>query len=158
MNFFEKIFNKKQTNFVPDTMPMAEKNVAKKPDIVKSYVLVNPKGVMLNYELFSLCENIPVAVESKNASMTGICDAIPLPTKEFLPYIRELTAAPDAIAANPAKRTVFVVELLNNEKMYIFPNLKSPKNPYMAFENNVAFNVNPAINAAITKALKNFTR
>ena len=112
----------------------------------------------MDYELFSLSNDVPVAVESKGASLTGVYDSVPLPVRHFLPYIRDLKNSPDEVVANPTKRTVFVVELLNNEKMYIFPNLQQPTKPCVTVTNTVAFNVTPAINIAITKALKTFTR
>ena len=129
-----------------------------KYDFVETYTLVNPKNAFMQYELFSLCQNIPVAIEGKGAN-TGFCDTIQLPTEHFLEYLKELKSAPNEISQNPLMRKVFIINLKNNEKMFVFPNIKHPKNPYIAFEEKtLPFNVTPQINHAIVDALKNFTR
>ena len=127
-------------------------------NFVKTYHVVNPKRIMINYDLFAYCKNVPVAVENEQNPHAGFYPSVEVPTSEFLPYLRLLSDGPDKVAANPANRTFYVIELKNNEKMYIFPNLKSFKNPFKAFKKNVAFNVTPEINRAIVDVLKTFTR
>ena len=164
MNFFEKAikgFKQPQTeHVVPDTAlaPAVAAPVAHAQPNVKKHVLVNPKCAFVNYELFSLCENIPVAVESESAALTGICDTIQLPTKDFLPQLRELTKAPNEVAANPANRVVYEIKLNNGKKMYIYPCIKHPKKPWISFEKTVAFNVTPELNRTIVSVLKKYTR
>lgn len=164
MNFFKKAINGlktyKDTHIVADTALVSAPNTPVKhaePDVVTKYFLVNPKCVLINYELFSLCKTVPVAIESEQAGLTGFCDTISLPTEDFLPQLRELHHAPNEVAANPANRVLYEIKLQNGEKMYIYPNLKHPKNPWMSFQKTVAFNVNPELNKIIVKVLQNFT-
>lgn len=126
-------------------------------NIVKAYRIVNPKKIMINYDLFAYCKNIPVAIEGDNPH-AGFYKSFDVPTKDFLPYLTQLSYAPDEIVTNPATRTFYVIELKNDKKMYIYPNLKHKKNPLMVFEKDIAFNVTPEINQAITNVLKTFTR
>jgi hypothetical protein len=165
MNFFEKAINglkaHKDASIVPETalIPAPNTQVSQvKSDIVTKHVLVNPKCALMNYDLFSLCKTVPVAVESEQAGLTGFCDTISLPTQDFLPHLKALNNAPNEVAADPKNRVVYEIKLQNGEKMYIYPNLKYPRNPWMSFERTVAFNVNPELNRAIISVLKNFTR
>ena len=164
MNFFKKAVNSlktyRDTHVVTETALVPAPNAAVKqaqPDVVTKYFLVNPKCLFTNYELFSLCETVPVAIESEQAGLTGFCDTISLPTQDFLPHLRALYNAPNEVAANPANRVLYEIKLQNGEKMYIYPSLKYPKNPWMSFEKNVAFNVNPELNKIIVSVLKKFT-
>ena len=105
-----------ETALVPAVAAAAAPKVS---NYVKKHVLINPNCVFIDYKMFSLCENIPVAIESENASLTGVCEAIQLPTKDFLPYLNELEKSPDEVSANPANRVVYEIKLCNNKKMYI---------------------------------------
>lgn len=165
MNFFQKAINAvkqpKIDNIMSETalVPALTGNTTKnQANLVKKHVLVNPKCAFINYELFSLCENIPVAIESESAGLTGICDTIQLPTKDFLPQLRELIKAPNEVAAAQSNRIVYEIKLNNGEKMYIYPCLKHPKNPWMSFKKTVAFNVTPELNRTIVAVLKEYTR
>ena len=165
MSFFDNLKTRfqsgKGTTVVTETalVPSCTETVVRtQPDVVKTHIVVNPKNAFINYDLFSLCKDVPVAIESSEAAHNGIYTAIPLPTKEFLPYLAELKHAPDDVAGQTTNRTIYEIQLNNGEKMYIFPNLKHPKNPWMAFEPNVAFNVTPELNRAIIGVLKKFTR
>lgn len=165
MNFFEKAINalkhNKDTQVIKDTTPTHASNIPteqERPDIVTKYILVNPQSLLTNYELFSLCKTIPVAIESEKTSPTGFCNTIPLQTTDFLPHLKELKNAPTEVAANPENRTLYEIKLNNGEKMYIYPSFKHPKNPWISFEKNVAFNVTPEINRVIVNILKKYTR
>ena len=165
MNFFEKAINAvkqpKIDHVMPETalVPALTGPVAQaQTGLVKKHVVVNPNSLLLNYKSFSLCENIPVAIESEAASLTGIYDAIKLPTKDFLPYLNELEKAPNEVSVDPANRVVYEIKLCNGKKMYIFPNLKQPQKPGKSYEKSVAFNVTPEINQVIVNVIKQFTR
>ena len=128
-----------------------------KYDFVKQYTLVNPRKMLLDYNLFSWCENIPVKYESENSSGWSHC--VSLPTQVFLGYLNALERAPDRIANDPKSRTISVVSLKNDRFLFILPNLKSPKKPIYAYEQGtLAFDVTPEINRAIVEQVKMFTR
>ncbi len=165
MNFFKKAINAVKQPQIDHVMPetalvpaLTGTVVQPQTSIVKKHVLVNPNNVLMNYKLFSSCENVPVAIESEAASLTGIYDAIKLPTKDFLPYLNELEKAPNEVAANPTNRIVYEIRLCNGKKMYIFPNLKQPQKPGKSYEKSVAFNVTPELNQVIVNVIKKFTR
>ena len=128
-----------------------------KYNFVEQYTLVNPRNVLLNYNVFSLCENMPVRYESKYGD--GWTECVSLPTQVFLGYLNALKHAPDIIVNDKKMRTISVVNLKNNRQLFILPNLKSPKKPIYAYEQGtLAFDVTPEINRAIVEQIKMFTR
>ena len=128
-----------------------------KYDFIKQYTLVNPHKMFLDYNLFSWCENMPVKYETEHG--TGWTPCVLLPTQVFLGYLHALERAPERIASNPKFRTVFVVNLKNDRKLCILPNLRSPKKTVYAYEpGELAFHVTPEINRAIVDQVKTITR
>ena len=135
------------TNNLPDT----------KHDVIKQYTLTNPHKMLLDYNVFSWCENMPVKYETERGN--GWTPCVMLPTQVFLGYLNALERAPERIVSNPKFRTVFVVNLKNDRKLFILPNLRSPKQPVYAYEpGELAFHVTPEINRAIAAAVKTYTR
>ena len=128
-----------------------------KCNFIKQYTLVNPRKMLLDYNLFALCENMPVKYESENGD--GWSQSVSLPTQVFLGYLNALERAPDRIANDPKMRTVSVVNLKNNRQLFILPNLRTPKKPVYAYEpGTLGFDVTPEINRAIVEQIKMFTR
>ena len=155
-DILKKIFSKKEKT----EKPAAEKSLPKPMfDFVQQYTLVNPNQVMVDYSDWSSCKEIPVAYEKEGKS-SGFAECVQLPTKIIGGFLYELQNAPGKIIDNPVMRTVSVINLKNGKKMYILPNLQSPKTPDIFIEKpkELAFHVNPEINRAIVNQLKLYTR
>lgn len=128
-----------------------------KYSFVKKYTLVDPKEVFLDYEYFSLCETTPTSIEGKPGE--DFHRAIPFPTEVILPILRFLKKSPAEISKSPLYRTVYEIQLKNNETAYVVPSIKYTKCAELGVERKrVAFNVTPEINRAIIDCVKTFTR
>jgi len=128
-----------------------------KADFVKQYTLTHPKNVSMDYNLFDLCETMPVWHEVPNAQSDFHSTSLQLPTKVFLRYLNALKHTP--LDIDPKMRTISVVNMKNGAKLFILPNLQSPKNPIsVCKDGDVALNTTPEINRAIVEQLKIFTR
>ena len=125
-NFFETLFNKKPTN----VESKSEVVVAPKYDFVKQYVLADPRNIMIDYSLWSSCPTVPVAHESDEKG-TGFCKCVELPTKVFLGYLAALKKAPAEIRKNPKMRTISVIKLDEDKRMYVIPDLKDAEKPFL---------------------------
>lgn len=121
MNLFNKISNKKETSEQPKQI--------KKPipqpgyDFIEQYTLVNPKNVFMDYNLWSMCKTLPVAIEGQESN-TGFAQCVQLETKVLLPFIQNLKNAPAEISKKPEMRTISIVNMKHGAKAYIFPNLE----------------------------------
>ena len=155
-DIFKKFFSKKEKK-----AKTVETKSLPKPmfNFVQQYTLVNPKQMLVDNSLWSLCEQVPVAYEKEGAS-SGFVECVELPTEVVSGFLYELQRAPGNIVDNPVMRTVSVIALKNGKKMYILPNLQSPKTPDIFLEKpkELAFHVNPEINRAIANQLKLYTR
>lgn len=139
--------------------PKAYKPVLPKPSSphVEQYTLVSPRNCFINYDLFQYCEMVPVAYEQSTDSDFNEC--VQLPTQVFLGYLNALKYASDEVINNPLNRTISIVHLLNNQNLYILPNLKQPKRPICVRPHGgLGLNTTPAIKAAIVEQLKMYTR
>ena len=158
---FDIFSNKNQDN--PTSVPQ-QKPVLVQPekeyDFVEKYVLIDPKQVMAQYNLWSSSKMVPVAYERQQDSVSMFHECVLLPTKQFMGYLEELRKTPYEITSNPLARTVYIVHLNNNNTMYIYPNLKDIKTPWVAFDKRKTwgFDVNQKINRATSECLKQYTR
>lgn len=163
---FDKLFGKKQ--------PSASQN-GKKPefapvprpkyDFVEQYTIVDPKKILGGYEYWQLCEKVPVVCEESSKSICGFHRGIMLPTNIILGLLTELKEKPEQEIADPKKRTVSIVKLDAEHRIYILPNLESPKNPIFVVANDKdesargwSLYMTPEKNRAIVDALKIHTR
>ena len=125
-------------------------------DFVEQYTLVHPKNVSTDYNYWGLCQTLPVWYE-KAGTQSDFHNGVQLPTQVFLGYLNALKNAP--LDIDPKMRTISIVNLQNNAKLFILPNLKSPKRPISVCEQwDLALNTTPEINRAIVEQLKMFTR
>lgn len=158
---FDIFSNKNQDN--PTSVPQ-QKPVLVQPekefDFVEKYVLIDPKQVMAQYNLWSSSKMVPVAYERQRDSISMFNECVLLPTKHFMNYLEELRKTPYEITNSPLARTIYIVHLNNNNTMYIYPNLKDIKTPWIAFDNRktLGFDVNQKINRATSECLKQYTR
>ena len=129
-----------------------------KYSFVKKYTLVHPKKVSIDYELFSLCETTPTSIEGKPGE--DFHRAIPFPTEVILPILRFLEKSSDEISKSPLYRTVYEIQLKNNETAYVVPSIEYKKCAELGIEERkrFPFNVTPEINRAIIDCVKTFTR
>ena len=160
-DLFDIFSNKKPGK--PDSVPQ-QKPVLVQPekeyDFVEKYVLIDPKQVMAQYNLWSSSKMVPVAYERQRDSISMFNECVLLPTKHFMGYLEELRKTPYEITNSPLARTVYIVHLNNNNTMYIYPNLKDIKTPWVAFDNRKTgfFDVNQKIYRATCECLKQYTR
>ena len=126
--------------------------------LVQQYTLVPPKQLFINYDLFQYCKEVPVWYEKEDETDFHSTSLL-LPTDVVLSYLNALKYASDEVVQNPLNRTISVIQLLNDEKLYILPNLKSPKNPISVCEQGaLGLFTTPEINRAIVEQLKMHTR
>ena len=160
-DFFDKFANQdqKKSNSVAQQKPVISQPESEY-DFVEKYVLIDPKQVMTQYNLWSSCKQVPVAYENKQDSISMFYECVLLLTDPFMGYLEDLRKAPYEITSNPLTRTVYLVHLNNNNTMYIYPNLQELKTPYIALasKKTLVFDVNPKINRAIVECLKKYTR
>ena len=160
-DLFDIFSNKKPGK--PDSVPQ-QKPVLVQPekefDFVEKYVLIDPKQVMAQYKLWSSSKMVPVAYERQRDSVSMFNECVLLPTKHFMEYLEELRTTPYEITSSPLTRTIYIVHMNNNNTMYIYPNLKDIKTPWVAFDNRKTwfFDVNQKINRATCECLKQYTR
>lgn len=154
-----------ETN-VAGTNTVADENTKIKPKVlpqptsplVQQYTLVPPKQVFIDYDLFQYCKEIPVGYEQSDNN-SGFHECVSLPTEVVLTYLNALKYASDEVVQDPLNRTISIIQLKGNEKLYILPNLKSPKHPISVCEENaLGLLTTPEINRAITEQLKMYTR
>lgn len=131
-----------------------------KPNFVKQYTLVDPKKLMINYELFFNRNRIPVAYEERSRK-EAFHSTILLPASVFAKYLVDLYNAPSEITDDPKMRTISIITLNNGQKMYMIPDLQTQKDPTLYLNLHdlpMAFNVTPEINRAIAEQWKIYTR
>ena len=155
-NFFSKLFKKNSKKPVVNTKPTCA--------FVDQYTIVVPSTVMANYSLWSTSKNTPVAYENipvtyeNNKHNSCYYDCVLLPTKAFMIFCVKYNKASAEIKNDIKMRTVSVVKLKNNDKLYIFPNPEKPKDPMFFVSKILPFNVTPEINRVIVEQMKIYTR
>ena len=162
---FDKLFHKKQK-----AAPQAEKPTyvalpRPKYDFVEQYTIVDPKRVLNGgYNLWSLCEKVPVVCEESKVSPCGFHSCIELPTNIVMGFLQTLEAAKPETIAEPKMRTISIVKISDNHRIVIGPNFESPKTPVFwvvvedAPKKDWILHMTPEKNRAIVDALKIHTR
>ena len=131
-----------------------------KPVFVKQYTLVDPKALMIDYTLFFGRKYIPVAYE-EHSRKEAFHSTVMLPTSMFAQYLTDLNDAPADVSAIAKNRTISIITLNNEQKIYMIPDLignEKVNTYYTKHELPMAFNVTPEINRAIIEQYKIYTR
>ena len=162
MSFVKKLLSKKQ----PKTVEMSiTSNWVAEPsyNFVDQYVVIDPKKLLINEEAFALCSKIPVAhAYSPNSEGWHAC--VQLDTRVMLPFLRALRQAPAEQIAPANMRTVSVINLDKDKRIYVLPNLADPKRAliHIMFEKGDGhtwpFYMTPEKRYAIVEQLKIHTR
>ena len=136
-----------------------------KYDFVEQYTVIDPKKVMNGgYNLWALCEKVPVVCEESPVTSCGFRECVMLPTNIVMGFLQTLEAAKSETIAEPKMRTISIVHLSKNYRVVIGPNFESPKNPIFWLVANDApkkdwiLHVTPEKNRAIVEQLKIHTR
>lgn len=160
---FKKLFKKRA---VADGSNNRMGAVVPRPkyDFVEQYTIIDPKRVLIDYGVFSLCGKIPVACEESAVSSCGFRQCIELPTNLVFSFLMELKDAPAETIINPKMRTISMVHLTPDCMIFIKPNLQNPKMPTFYRINSKGprqdwvLYVTPEKNRAIVEQLKIHTR
>ena len=134
-------------------------------DFVDRYVLVDPKHVLLDYAMFNQCTEIPVACENTGPNSQGFNNCVLLPNKKpFSHLLYQLKVSDSKTIQNPIYRTVSVINVALNKRIFILPDIEHIKKPICVVDfdtknpNDWVLYVNPTINRAIVEQAKMFTR
>lgn len=119
MNLLQKLTGKRTK--MPDIEKKANVVQPAKYSFVESYVIKDPKTMLVDYEAWALCQKMPVAYEN-SANSGGWMESAMLDTSVILPLLRALKKAPKEIIENPKMRTVSVVNIANDYRVYVLPN------------------------------------
>ena len=159
------LFNRKKQNTNQDAQNI-QKNVIPKSSyhFVEQYTLTDPHKLMTKYSLFGLCKNIPVAYETETSS--GWLPSIEIPNEyPFNAYISQLSSVTSEEIKDPRTRTISIINVAPNKKVYVLPDIKTPKNPVICikFDDENAekawpLYMTPDIRHAIVEQLKIHTR
>jgi hypothetical protein len=133
--------------------------------LVERYTIINPKRVLANYNLFSDCKTIPVAIETDDAK-NGFVECVKLPTNIVLRFLRALGDMPAEKIIDSKMRTMSIVYLSNTQRVVVFPNFDSPKEPHIwpvdspsgSHAHDWLFDITPEKNRAIVEQMKIHTR
>ena len=148
--------------------------ISKKNSMVEKYVIFGRPDV-LSTEALSMLPEISVQYQDP---LTNDTEKIKLPTKQFMPYLRGLELSEKK--HEPFYRTIHIINLPNNKKIYVIPNLESKQKPKILIadktyefpnhktttqkpgpsnvENTLFYNISPEINRALVDAIKTYTR
>lgn len=153
--------------------PAENGGAPKKNSMVEKYIIFSRPDV-LSTEALSILPEISVQYQDQ---LTNNTEKIKLPTKQFMPYLRSLELSEKK--HEPFYRTIHIINLQNNKKIYVIPNLESKKNPNIIIEdktftfpnhkvikktgpsnveNTLFYNINPEINRALVNVIKTYTR
>ena len=141
---------------------------------VEKYVIYGRDDVLTNKSL-AISPKISVPYADSESWYTK---KIKLPTTQFLPYLRSLELSEKK--HEPFYRTIHIINLPNNKKIYVIPNLESKNNPDIIIadkkftfpnhktttqkpgpanvENTLFYNISPEINRALVDVIKTYTR
>ncbi len=165
-NIFGTIFKKEAVKPVQSAEKPVSKILAKpKYDFVEQYTVIDPKKLLSGgYELWQMCENVPVACEEEGVPTTGFIRCKMLPTKIVMGFLCELQKKTSEEIEDPKMRTLSIVHISQNHRIVIEPNFESPKSPVFwlvaddAPKKDWILHVTPEKNRAIVDALKIHTR
>ena len=122
-NLFNKMFNKEKNNETKQKQAQPAPIPQPGYDFVEQYTLVNPKNLFMDYNLWSMCETLPVAVEGKESG-TGFAQCVRLKTNVLLPFIQKLENAPTEVSKKQEMRTISIINMKHGAKAYVFPDLE----------------------------------
>ena len=153
--------------------PSENSGAPEKNSMVEKYVIFGRPDV-LSTEALSILPEISVQYQDP---LTNDTEKIKLPTKQFMPYLRNLELS--ETKHEPFYRTIHIINLPNNKKIYVIPNLESKNNPDIIIadktftfpnhkaikkpgpanvENTLFYNITPEINRALVDVIKTYTR
>ena len=125
MSFFKKLLNRKQPK--PIEKPTINNWVAEPSyNFVDQYVVIDPKKLLINEESFALCNKIPVAYDY-SPNNTGWHACAQLDTRIMLPFLRTLRQMPAEQISSVAMRTVSVINLDKDKRIYVLPDFREQK-------------------------------
>lgn len=88
------------------------------PDITVKYIIKDPKNVLVDYNSFSMCKEIPVCLD--NNSKSGWAESKVFPTTGFLNYLNALRESPLEFREIELARTITEYDFAG-KKVYILP-------------------------------------
>lgn len=149
--------------------PQIQKN-----SMVEKYVIFGRPDV-LSTEALPTSPEISVQYQDP---LTNNTEKIKLPTTQFLPYLRSLEKSEHK--DEPYFRTIHIINLQNDKKIYVIPNLESKQKPKILIadktyefpnhktmtqkpgpanvENTLFYNITPEINRSLVDVIKTYTR
>lgn len=145
-----------------------------KQNTVEKYVIYGRDDVLTN-KSFATSPEISVPYADSESWYTK---KIKLPTTQFLPYLRSLEKSEHK--DEPYFRTIHIINLQNDKKIYVIPNLESKQKPKILIadktyefpnhktmtqkpgptnvENTLFYNISPEINRILVDVIKTYTR
>jgi len=151
-------FLKKHTKSKENTATPQVPAPKQKYDFVEQYTLTSPKKLMVSYDYWSLCNDVPVRYENAKPD-EGFAKCVELPSVVFFPWWETIQKAPQEVLNNPKFRTISVVNLEHGGRFFILPNVKDITRPIYAYpEGKLGLLTTPEINRAIVEQIKMFTR
>jgi hypothetical protein len=114
----------------------------------KEHIIQDPKKVLIDYNFFSLCEEVHVVIETKDS---GWNTTEAFPTKGTLKYLSALKKMPIEFSSNPTARTISEYNFGSNS-FYILPNMA-----FIAERDWVLF-LTPEIRKHIVNQLKQYKK
>ena len=134
-------------------------------DFMEHYTFIDPRKVMIDYDLFSLCSEVPVACETNEDISSGFQTATPIPTKIALDFIHMLKATPAEKIEPKAMRTISIIHTKKGKSIVIMPDLQFKTNVIIwdtsakpGTKGTWFLDTTPEINRAIVEATKIHTR
>ena len=119
-DFWKKLFKR-------STQKTVEQPEDTEPVFVKQYTLVIPDNMMLDYNCFFDCNNIPVSYETEISS-GGFHDCLKLPnTAAVREYLTQLAKSNTKKLLNSKTRTISIVKMRHDKQVLILPDLKQAK-------------------------------
>ena len=167
MSFITDVVDAIKSKIESKPMAPARKTLPKEPDqfeFMEHYTFVDPRKVMINYDLFSDCEKTPVTCETQNAT-SGFQEAKEIPTEIALGFINMLKKTPAKKIEPKALRTISIIHTQKGRNIVVIPDLEF-KSPFLILDTSVKPNENgtwfldttPEINRALVEAIKIHTR
>lgn len=134
-------------------------------EFMEHYTFVDPRKVMTNYDLFELCEKVPVACETDEDISSGFYNCKEIPTKIALEFAHMLEKTPAEKIAPKAMRTISIIHTQKGKNIVIMPDLTFA-NPVLIWDTSAKpgtrgtwfLDTTPEINRAIVEATKIHTR
>ena len=127
-------------------------------NLIERYTVAEPANERIDYTKMLSCETLPVFYSNEYSHDCMHYKWTQMPTRIVFPFLRDLYKLPLNVVTGNKKRTIHIINLNNNKKLYILPNLENVEEPKMIYDKDIAFNVSPEINKAIVQAKQFYTR